>query len=381
MKPLHLLLAGCGHAHLFVLEALARGTLGPVRATVVSPAEYDYSGMIPGAVAGCYRPPEARLPPERIARAAGARWTLGRVRRIDAGARTVTLEDGETLPYDLLSVDVGSRPAGDDLPGVRRYAIPVKPVHQVLRFRSAAARAVGEAPPGRPAEVRIVGAGAAGVEVALCLDAALRGHFGPGRHRIRLLHADSEILPGYGDAFRRRAERLLERRGIGVRLHSRARAVQAGRVLLEEGVPEPFDALLWATGPRAPGLFRRSGLPVDDTGYLRVDATLRVPGHSEIFGAGDCIAIHDYPWIPKAGVYAVRQGPVLARNLALVLRGDPPEPYEPQRDWLSLLNTGDGRALLRWHGITLHNRAAWWLKDRIDRRFVRRFRNLEVRES
>lgn len=376
MSPPRLVLAGCGHAHLFVLEALARGELGPVEATVVAPAEYDYSGMIPGAVAGCYEADAARLGPERICAAAGARWVFGRVRRIDAAARAVTLEDGGTLPYDLLSVDVGSRPAGDGLPGVRRHAIPVKPVRQALRFRSAAARAVAEAPLASPARAAIVGAGAAGTEIALCLDAALRGHFGAGRHRITLLHAESHILPGYPDRFRRRVGRELARRGVRLRTGIRAVAVGPGRVELDGADAEPFDALLWATGPRAPGLFRRSGLPTDAAGYLRVEPTLRTPAHPEIFGAGDCVAIDGSPWVDKAGVYAVREGPVLARNLARALRGASPEVYRPQRSWLSLMNGGDGRAFLYWRGIVAHNRAAWWLKDRIDRRFVRRFQRL-----
>jgi NADH dehydrogenase FAD-containing subunit len=86
------------------------------------------------------------------------------------------------------------------------------------------------------------------------------------------------------------------------------------------------------------------------------------------------VTLADYPETPKAGVYAVRQGPVLARNLRAALGEGSPATYVPQRTFLSLLNTADGKALLRWHGIVSHSRFAWWLKDRIDRRFVRRYR-------
>jgi selenide,water dikinase len=368
-----LVLAGLGHAHLFVAEAMGRGELGPVEATVVSPAEYYYSGMIPGTAADCYPPAAARLCPEPISRAAGARWIWGRVRRVDAARREVVLEDGTRLPYDLLSIDVGAALRGDTLPGVAEHAIPIKPLRHVLRFRSAAARAAGAAADGAPARVVIVGAGAAGVEVGICVDAALRGHFGAGRHRMTLVHADDHILPDYPERFRRRAERLLRVRGVEIRTGARVSGVDPGRLLLEDGGEQPFDALLWATGPRALGLFRRSHLPTDRDGYLAVEPTLQSREHPEIWGAGDCVAIRGFPWIPKAGVYAVRQGPVLARNLRLALRGEPLEEYSPQREWLSLMNSGDGRALLHWRGIVAHNRAAWWLKDRLDRRFVRRF--------
>lgn len=379
MSVPRVVLAGLGHAHLFVLEALARDQLPRCDVHLVCPAEYDYSGMISGTVAGCYRAQTPRFQPESLAYAAGARWTWGRVRRIDAAGRRVMLEDGAEVPYDLLSVDVGSRPAGDRLPGVGRHAIPVKPVRHALRFRSASARASADASPGWPARLVIVGAGAAGVEISLCLDAALRAHFGAGRHRLTLLHAGERIVPEYPERFRKRVEQLLQRRGIGLRAGARGCAVEDGQVLVEQGEPEPFDALLWATGPRAPQLFRRSGLPTDEDGYLQVEETLRCAEHPEIFGAGDCITIRGYPWVPKAGVYAVREGPVLATNLARTLRREPLKAYRPQRHWLSLMNTGDGRALLHWRGVVAHNRAAWWLKDRIDRRFVKRFQRLDQR--
>jgi selenide,water dikinase len=92
-----------------------------------------------------------------------------------------------------------------------------------------------------------------------------------------------------------------------------------------------------------------------------------------VWAAGDCATLADHPGTPKAGVYAVRQGPVLARNLRAALGDGAPAPYVPQRTFLSLLNTADGKALLRWHEVVSHSRVAWWLKDRIDRRFVSRY--------
>ncbi|MGI9181890.1 MAG: NAD(P)/FAD-dependent oxidoreductase [Longimicrobiaceae bacterium] len=380
MPPLpRLLLVGCGHAHLFVLEALARGKLAGVRPTLVSPAdEYFYSGMIPGVLAGCYRPEQARLRPPPLARAAGAEWVQGRVTRVDAATRRVHLQEGGTLPYDLLSLDIGSRPAADDLPGVRQNAVPVKPMRRALHIRVAVEEAVRRATPGDPARIVVVGGGAAGVEIALCLDSALAGRFGRERYALTLLEAGDRILTEYPQRFRQRAARLLGEREIEVRTACEVAEVAEGEITTAGGDSLPFEALLWATGPRAPCLPRRSGLPVDEQGYLRVEPTLQVVDQPEIFGAGDCVALQGYPWVPKAGVYAVRAGPVLARNLARRLRGEELEGYDPQRHWLSLMNSGDGRALLAYRGVALHGRPAWWLKDWIDRRFMRRFQRLEA---
>lgn len=373
-----LLLAGCGHAHLHVLEALAAGRLRGARPVLVSDAEeYYYSGMIPGVLAGTYAPEAARFLPARLARAAGAEWVRGAVARVDAAGRTVELEDGRTLPWDLLSLDVGSRLAADRLPGVADHALPVKPMRDALRIRAAAAEAVERAEPGRPARLVVVGGGSAGVEVALCLDAWLARRHGRERHRTTVLEAGGAALAEYPAGFRARAGALLRARGIAVRTGARVESAGEGEVRLEGGGALPHDLLVWATGPRAPSLFRRSALPVDERGYLRVRPTLQAPGLDGVFGAGDCVALEGHPRLPKAGVYAVREGEALARNLALLLAGRPLRPYRPQADWLSLMNTGSGRALLAYRGVAAHGAAAWRLKDWIDRRFVRRFRRLE----
>lgn len=362
-----LVLVGCGHSHLFVLEALARGRFPAARVVLVSEAEeYFYSGMVPGILAGAYQPADARFLPARLARAAGAEWVHARVERVDARERVVHLADGRELRYDLLSLDVGAAMAGSDVPGVREHAIPAKPMHFTLSLppRIAEGR--------RPVRLVVAGGGAAGTEVSLCLSA---------RHprtelAITLVQPGGEILAEHPPANRRRASSLLASRGVEIRAGVRVAEVDEARVRCDSGEEIPFDLLLWATGPAAPPLVRASGLPADDRGFLRVGRELQVEGVAGVFAAGDCVSIDGEPWVPKAGVYAVREGPVLAHNLAASLRGEPLRGYEPQRSWLSLLNTGDGRALLAYRGVGARGRAAWWLKDRIDRRFMRRFQRI-----
>jgi pyridine nucleotide-disulfide oxidoreductase family protein len=378
MPRSRLLLAGCGHAHLFVLEALARGRLADVDATLVSPdPEYFYSGMIPGVVANCYRPEEARFRPPILARTAGARWVEGHVERIDADRRRVVLADGAELGYDVLSLDIGAGMAGDDVPGVREHAVPVKPMRQALGIVSRTEAAVGAATPTDPAQIVVVGGGAAGVEMSICLDARLTARFPERRHRITVLEAGDRILTEHPTAFRTRAVELLGARGIVV--HTGVRVQETGRdAVLTGGTGSfPHHAVLWATGPRAPHLFRTSGMATGKRGYLLVHSTLQSTEHPNIFGAGDCVTFDEHPWVPRAGVYAVRDGPVLAANLERHLQGRPLERYEPQRHWLSLMNTGDRRAFVHYRGYAGRARSVWWLKDWIDRRFMRRFQRLE----
>jgi len=144
-----------------------------------------------------------------------------------------------------------------------------------------------------------------------------------------------------------------------------------------EGAGRPLfaDLVVWAPGAAPPPLLAASpGLPLDPAGFLRVRSTLQVEGFDELFAAGDCATLAEHPWVPKAGVYAVRQGPVLDANLRAHLAGAALRPYRPQRVFLALLNLGDRRALAVRRPFVAGGRLAWHLKDRIDRRFVARFR-------
>ena len=118
--------------------------------------------------------------------------------------------------------------------------------------------------------------------------------------------------------------------------------VEAGAVHLEGGERLPADAVVWVAGAAALPIFAGSGLETDERGFVRIRPTLQCLGHDEVFAVGDCAAWTAGPGLAKAGVYAVRQGPVLAHNLIARIRGERLRAYRPQRDFLSLLNLGDG---------------------------------------
>ncbi len=106
-------------------------------------------------------------------------------------------------------------------------------------------------------------------------------------------------------------------------------------------------------------------------------ATFRSTGGAPVWGAGDCVGLRDFSWVPKAGVYAVREGPVLAANLRAAMAGDTHRGatiYKPQKSYLSILDSADGRAIMRWKGRVFRGRAALWLKSYIDKKFVDRYR-------
>ena len=264
---------------------------------------------------------------------------------------------------------MGSNTAGIDSPEVAGQAQRIKPLERVHALRQRLLDLAEE-----EAAVAVVGGGAAGVEVALAIAAVLER---AGRaHRITILESGEEILAGYRGRFRERARKILAKRGIAVRTGQRVAAVHAGEVETESGVRVPSRLTVWLTGAVAWPLFQDSGLPLDDRGFLLIDDALRSVADPRIFAAGDCGTLASHPETPKAGVYAVREAPVLWESLKAAVRGGEPPRYQPQQGFLSILNTGDGRALLDYKGIVSHSRWAWRLKDRVDRRFMARYQEL-----
>jgi selenide,water dikinase len=371
----HLVLAGGGHAHLFVLEGMARRPLpAGSRVTLVAQhREHAYSGMVPGLVGGRYRAEELLIDLAGLARSAGAELIEATAESLDPEGQALVLGDGRRVAYDLLSIAVGSGTAGGDRPGVRDTALFVKPIDRTLALVPAIERLVaGGGGPGL--QIAVVGAGAAGVELALAIRARLR-LLGRDDARVALVDGDTRILGDRSDACRKEAESVLAEQKVGLVLGGEVQALDGDRLRLPSGATLRADMVVWAAGPQAPALFRGSGLATDERGYLRVDRTLRSVSHPSVFAAGDAAALEGYPGMAKAGVYAVRQGPVLRDNLLAALAGRRPRRrFRPQRRFLALLNTGDGRAILSYGDLAVTGRWAMTLKDRIDRRFIARFR-------
>jgi NADH dehydrogenase FAD-containing subunit len=134
------------------------------------------------------------------------------------------------------------------------------------------------------------------------------------------------------------------------------------------------DRVVLATPVVATGWLEASGLACDVEGFVSVDACLRSVSHPFVFAAGDCATRVDAPR-PRSGVYAVRSGPPLARNLRRVIAGATPATYQPQRVALALISLGDRRAVVSRPPWSAEGAWAWYWKDRIDRGFVARYRS------
>jgi selenide,water dikinase len=255
---------------------------------------------------------------------------------------------------------------------VRAHALATRPIHDFVDRLDAALAEARKERGAEPLRVVVVGGGAAGVEVAFTLEARLRAQ--ATASRFTLVAAWPTLLPGAASGFARKTEREAGRRGIRLRLGAEVTGARADRVCLLDDADEPADLVVWATGAAALPWLAEVEVPRNSDGFLRVRESFQCVGFDDLFAAGDCAALDAHPWVPKAGVYAVRAGPILDANLRARLAGGRLRPYRPQRDFLALLNLGGGRALGGKWGLAVAGRSVWRVKDAIDRRFVTRFR-------
>ena len=373
MHPKRLILAGGGHVHLPVLARLPDFQAAGIDILCIAPGPYlAYSGMGPGLLAGRYALSELRFPiAARLGRPGGA-FVRGTVSAIDPVARHIVLQDGRVIPYDAASFGIGSRVVpdfpvtfGPGEPGATLYR--VKPIENLLLARQ---DILARAADGAAVRVLVAGGGAAGFEVAagvLGLFAAL----GLDRGSVAVA-APRGLLPGWPGRAVALAEASLARRKACV-IPARLVGLCGETAHFSDGTAQDCDIVLVATGTRPPGLFTACGLSAEPGGGLTVSACLQSPVHPEIFGGGDCIHFGPRP-LPRAGVYAVRQGPVLAANLLAFLTGGRLTAfYDTGKHYLALLNCGDGRAILRKGPVVVEGAWVMALKDWIDRRFMRSF--------
>ena len=362
-----LLLLGGGHAHVHVLQALAREPLAGAEVALVTPfARQMYSGMVPGLVAGHYRAEQCAIALQPLAAAARVHFIEGSAVALDAAARRVTLADGRVAEYDVLSLDTGAVMDRQRLAGAREQGLFVRPiehfVHLLDGLLDLAAR--------RVLDVVVVGGGAAGVELAMALQHRLAGR-GEERARVALVTGGGEPLAGSPASVMRRAALALAERRVTVFRDSVA-ALLHGAVVLTSGARLACDAPVLATGAEAPLWLAGSGLALDDKGFVSTGPMLQSNSHPEVFAAGDVACRSDAPHA-KSGVYAVRAGPPLALNLRRYVGGGALHPHVPQRRTLNLISCGDRRAIVSWGNWAAQGRWAWWWKDRIDRAFVARY--------
>ena len=363
---------GGGHAHALALKAWGMNPVPGARLTLIDPnPKAPYTGMLPGLVAGHYLRDELEIDLVRLARHAGARLVLGKVEGIDRTNRTIKVAGRADIAYDLASINIGSSSKLRNIPGFEEHASPAKPLDRFAdeweRFVSSVAE--GVAPP----QAAVVGGGVAGVELALAMGHRLAKTASVGAE-ISILEAKNDLLGELGSRARNLVKAQIGRTGIRVLTSERVAAFHPERVETDSGKSIECGFAAVAAGATAQNWLNDADIELEN-GFVVVDDELRSTSDPSIYAVGDCAHFGAAP-LPKAGVYAVRQAPILLRNLRADLTGGSRRPYRPQRDFLRLVSIGEQRAVGQRFGVGVGGKAVWRFKDRIDRKFMRKLSEL-----
>ncbi|MBA2783748.1 MAG: FAD-dependent oxidoreductase [Rubrobacteraceae bacterium] len=363
-----LVFAGGGHAHLYSLARTGKLVRRGFDVTLVDRSPYlYYSGMATGVISGVYAPDEHRIDLRRLVEEGGGKFVEGRITEIRAKSKELVLETGEEIRYDAASFCLGSEIPWDGLAEDETGVVRVKPIENTNEIRRRLLAFDGDRAP----RVLVVGGGAAGCEVA-ANTLALLDRLGL-EGDLTVVHEGESLLPSAPKRARAQILRSLRERGAKVLASTLVTHLGDGVARTDNGREIPYDLSVLSVGVSPPGVFRASGLPTGDNGGLWVDRHLRSIGDERLFGGGDCVSFRGEA-LPKLGVFAVRQGPVIFRNLQAVLRHEPLEEYRPQKRFLYVLNLGDGDGLAVYGPFAWRGKLAWKLKNRIDEKFVEEYR-------
>ena len=371
-----IVLIGGGHSHVGVLKSFGMNPIPGVRLTLIcTDMHTPYSGMLPGYVAGHYDYDEVHIDLSRLASFAGARLYRDEVIGIDRASQKVICKSRPAVPYDQLSINIGSTPQLDGVPGAAEHAVAVKPIRnfndrwlQLLeRVKTHAGKTT----------IAVVGAGAGGVELLLAMQFRLRNELtqlgrNPDELTFHLLTSSDTILPTHNAGVRSRFDAVLAQRGVQVHCKAEVTRVNTGALTTSAGQELQADEIVWVTRAGGAAWLKTTGLQLDAEGFIAVKDTLQTINDPLIYAAGDIASMVNFK-LEKAGVFAVRQGKPLTENLRRAVGGTALEAYRPQTSWLALISTGDKYAVASRGWLGFAGAWVWQWKDWIDQRFMRKF--------
>ncbi len=378
-----IVLIGGGHSHVGVLKSFGMNPIPGVRLTLIcTDMHTPYSGMLPGYVAGHYDYDEVHIDLSRLAAFAGARLYRDEVIGIDRASQKVICKSRPAVPYDQLSINIGSTPQLDGVPGAAEYVVAVKPIRNFNdRWLALLERVKTHA---GKTTIAVVGAGAGGVELLLAMQFRLRNELtqlgrNPDELTLHLLTNSETILPTHNAGVRSRFDAVLAQRGVQVHRNAEVTQVDkrggAGVLITSKGQELQADEIMWVTRAGGAAWLKNTGLQLDAEGFIEVKDTLQTINDPLIYAAGDIASMVNFK-LEKAGVFAVRQGKPLTENLRRAVGGTTLEAYRPQTSWLALISTGDKYAVASRGWLGFAGAWVWQWKDWIDQRFMRKFSEL-----
>src|SRR5215203_3079428 len=342
--PNRVLVVGGGFAGYKAAETLCKLTRNrdDIGVMVVSRENYfTFWPMLAGIISSDVQTHNVAQPLRRALIRLGASFRRAELDGVDPERRVVTA-DGREFPYEHLVLALGAEPAYFGIPGVEEHCISIRGIdagericNRVIERYEETTLAGGEIPDSK-LTFMVIGGGATGVEVASELHSLVRDllvpdypNINPQRVKIILVDANQEILKELDPALRRVARKKLADLQIEVINNVKAKKVTADRVILGDGREIMVENVIWTAGARASVKLDEIDLPHDERKGLTVDSFMRIEGHDNVWGIGDCAATVDEDGapVPPNAQAAVQEGETVARNILAVIDGEEPKPF------------------------------------------------------
>lgn len=348
--------------------------------TLINPTGHMvYQSLLPEVASGMLEPTDVVVPLRRVLDR--THIIAGRLTGVDTSSSTVTVQTAHgkrtDVRYDHLVLALGSETKVLPVPGLVEHAVGFTTVPEALFLRDhvlsrleAASQLSDPAARRRALTFAFVGGGYSGVEALGELEAMARSaaplfpQVAPDEQHWLLIEATDRILPMVDAELAEQAAAALRRRNVDIRLGTTVDDATDGVLTLSDGDTIPADTLVWAAGVAPNPLVAELGLPLDDSGAVSVDPTLRVAGHETVWSAGDCAAVPDLVTggtCPPSAQYALREAQQLADNLTTVVRGGQPTPFR-YRMLGEMLTLGRHDAVAQLFGRHLQGALPWYLR-------------------
>ncbi len=364
-----IVLVGGGHTHALVLRKWAMKPVAGARLTLINPSPTaPYSGMLPGHIAGHYQRDDLEIDLVKLARFANARLVMAPATGIDRENQRIQVLGQVGISYDITSIDIGITTEIPTIPGFSDHALGAKPLPH---YTAAWQQFLSDLAAGKQApELAVIGGGVAGIELALAMMHRLKSD-GISNPKVTVLESQNTPLGGVGKGAQKALLNHMQRLGVGLETSVSISEITAFAVHLGDGRQIPAAFTLAAAKPQPHSWLSKTGL-ANTEGYIEVGPTLQSKIDPNIYATGDCAALTFAPR-PKAGVFAVRQAPVLYHNLRARLLGHASKAFRPQKSYLKLISTGGKGAIADKAGLKLDGPVLWRWKDHIDQKFMQKF--------
>ncbi len=372
-----IVLIGGGHSHAIALKYWQTHQLENVKIILVSDVQFTpYSGMLPGLIAGLYSYEESHIDLKKLAQSVSAQLIIDRVVDIEPepDRKQVICASGKIVEFDLLSIDIGSTPSVGNIKGARRFATPAKPVPQLLeKWQEIIERAQSEKQLHQPLNISIIGGGIGGVELALNMEYKLQQMLPDDLFNINLIHQGQRLISDRNETASKLITQVLRKQKIKIYLQTQINQVNQKSVISKTGEKIRTDYCFLVTQADAPDWLKENEIVTDEKGFILVTQTLQTINYPYIFATGDISAIENNPR-PKAGVFAVRQGKPLAKNIIKYLSKSRLESFKPQQKYLSIIGISNVNGIAIWGERAWKSPFFWYGKKYLDFNFIKQFK-------